>query len=181
VANKYSRVLVTGGAGFIGSHLVDRLLNEGFEVTVIDNLHLGRLKNTAHHRGKEEFHFIKGDIRDFDLVKKIIKDVDAVGEKVKRAEKYTVGIKCIYLLLDLPASAKAMFNGGLTLRNWISSLHGVTEFAVFQVDDMSPFMIHCSTLSFTFLKQELRHIVFRCEQSELAQIENPNRNRPEDL
>ncbi|UCH69756.1 MAG: GDP-mannose 4,6-dehydratase, partial [Candidatus Bathyarchaeota archaeon] len=41
------------GAGFIGSHLVDRLLNEGFEVMVVDNLDTGRLKNIAHHQGNE--------------------------------------------------------------------------------------------------------------------------------
>lgn len=74
----YSKVLVTGGAGFIGSHLVDRLLEDGFEVTVIDDLSTGKPGNVAHHQGKENFHFIEGDIRDFDLVRKIVKDLDAV-------------------------------------------------------------------------------------------------------
>jgi len=74
----YSKVLVTGGAGFIGSHLVDRLLKNDFEVHVIDDLSTGKLKNIAHHQGKENFHFIKGDIQDLDLVKKIVKDLDAV-------------------------------------------------------------------------------------------------------
>ncbi len=74
----YSKVLVTGGAGFIGSHLVDRLLRDGFHVHVIDDLSTGNLKNIAHHQGKEKYHFIEGDIRDSDLIKNTMKDVDAV-------------------------------------------------------------------------------------------------------
>lgn len=78
MAREYSRILVTGGAGFIGSHLVDQLLNEGFEVTVIDNLDTGRLENVVQHQGKEDFHFIRGDIRDFNLVNETVRDTDAV-------------------------------------------------------------------------------------------------------
>ena len=72
------KILVTGGAGFIGSHLTDRLLNEGFEVSVIDNLDTGRLENIAHHQGRRNFHLIKGDIRDSNLVKETMKEVDIV-------------------------------------------------------------------------------------------------------
>ena len=46
--------VVTGGAGFIGSHMVDRLLDEGFRVHVIDNLVGGRLENLAHRQGDAE-------------------------------------------------------------------------------------------------------------------------------
>ena len=77
----YCKTLVTGGAGFIGSHLVDRLLNEGFEVTVMDNLDTGCLENIAHHQGSKKFHFVRGDIRDFNLVKETMKDIDAVFTK----------------------------------------------------------------------------------------------------
>jgi len=73
-----SKVLVTGGAGFIGSHLVDRLLSEGFDVKVLDNLSSGSLDNLKAHLKKKSFHFIKGDIRNRKIVGQVVKDVDAV-------------------------------------------------------------------------------------------------------
>jgi UDP-glucose 4-epimerase len=76
--NSCSRVLVTGGAGFIGSHLVDRLLAEDIEVVVLDNLQGGRLENIHHHVGKKNFCFARGDIRDSHLVRNLVKDVDAI-------------------------------------------------------------------------------------------------------
>ncbi len=75
---RFSSVLVAGGAGFIGSHIVDRLLNQDIEVTVLDNLFTGRLENIKLCRGKRKFHFVRGDVRSFDLVKRVVKDVDAV-------------------------------------------------------------------------------------------------------
>uniref|UniRef100_UPI0038D25AED SDR family NAD(P)-dependent oxidoreductase n=1 Tax=Pyrococcus horikoshii TaxID=53953 RepID=UPI0038D25AED len=72
------RVLVTGGAGFIGSHLVDRLMEEGYKVRVLDDLSAGSLKNIEGWLGNENFEFIKGDMRDVEIVSKAVKDVDAV-------------------------------------------------------------------------------------------------------
>jgi nucleoside-diphosphate-sugar epimerase len=78
MVQKNSRALVTGGAGFIGSHVVDRLVEADVEVTVLDNLDTGQMENIAQHKRKRNFHFIKGDIRNLRLVKQLVKDMDAV-------------------------------------------------------------------------------------------------------
>jgi len=59
------RVLVTGGAGFLGSHLCDRLLGEGFSVVAMDNLLTGSTDNIAHLAGREDFHFIRQDVTEY--------------------------------------------------------------------------------------------------------------------
>jgi dTDP-glucose 4,6-dehydratase len=59
------RALITGGAGFIGSHLCDRFLAEGFEVFCMDNLITGSLQNIAHLFAGERFHFIKQDVTEY--------------------------------------------------------------------------------------------------------------------
>lgn len=72
-----TRVLITGGAGYIGSSLVPRLLNRGFEVTVIDNFMYKQpsLASVVRHPSLE---LCFGDVRDFDLMKSLIKKADVV-------------------------------------------------------------------------------------------------------
>jgi dTDP-glucose 4,6-dehydratase len=59
------RILITGGAGFIGSHLCDRLLADGHEVIAMDNLRTGSMENIAHLAGHAQFLFIKHDVTDY--------------------------------------------------------------------------------------------------------------------
>jgi len=71
------KVVVTGGAGFIGSHMVDLLVSKNYEVTIIDNLANGRLDNIEHHKGKVKF--IKADIGDYETnLDEYFEDVDFV-------------------------------------------------------------------------------------------------------
>ena len=70
------KVFITGGAGFIGSHLCDALIAEGKEVTILDNLSTGSKKNIAHLEGKIKV--FQGDIRDQKLVESLVENCDLV-------------------------------------------------------------------------------------------------------
>jgi nucleoside-diphosphate-sugar epimerase len=79
IMNKTCRsVLVTGGAGFLGSHLVPRLLELGHSVTVLDNLSTGKLENLGGVLDHPKFVFQRGDIRDKTIPKEVFDGIDAV-------------------------------------------------------------------------------------------------------
>ena len=73
-----SKVLVTGGAGFIGSNLVDALLKQNNRVVVLDNFSTGKRENILKHINNNNFELIEGDIRNYEDCKKTVKDVDFV-------------------------------------------------------------------------------------------------------
>ena len=70
--------LVTGGAGFIGSHLVDLLIKKKCRVRVLDNLSNGKKDNITGHINNSNFEFIKGDITDSKILEKVLKDIEVV-------------------------------------------------------------------------------------------------------
>jgi len=72
------KALITGGAGFIGSHLAHRLIQDGNEAVVVDNLSTGSLENIAGLKDNAGFKFIKGDIRDQKTIESAIKKCDKV-------------------------------------------------------------------------------------------------------
>ena len=73
-----SKYFISGGAGFIGSHVVDRLISEGDTVTVYDNLSTGKRKWIEHHLGKSDFNFIEADLMDYETLKQAMKGHDIV-------------------------------------------------------------------------------------------------------
>ena len=70
------KVLVTGGAGFIGSHIAEYLVQRGDDVTVLDNLNTGKKDNLA--KINDKINFVNGDIRDYKLLEKLVNDTSSV-------------------------------------------------------------------------------------------------------
>ncbi len=75
------KVVVTGGAGFIGSHLVDRLISDGYHVAVCDNFdsyYEGKEDNVIHHKGDSNFELHRGDMLDYDFLRAVVRDADII-------------------------------------------------------------------------------------------------------
>jgi len=89
-----TKALITGGAGFIGSHLSDYLLAHGYHVSVLDNLSTGRMENIAHLMPRDDFSFMRGSILDEELVSAMVEKVDIVFHLAA-----AVGVK---LIVDKP-------------------------------------------------------------------------------
>ena len=70
------KVLVTGGAGFIGSHIAEYLVQRGDDVTILDNLNTGKKENLA--KINDKINFVNGDIRDYKLLEKLVNDTSSV-------------------------------------------------------------------------------------------------------
>ena len=84
------KILITGGAGFVGSHLADKLYSEGHEITVIDDLSTGRYSNVEHLEGKERFRLIIDTVLNASLMEELIRDSDRVFHMAS-----AVGVKLI--------------------------------------------------------------------------------------
>jgi UDP-glucose 4-epimerase len=134
------RVLITGGAGFIGSHLAESLVTEGKEVFVIDDLSTGSLANIAHLRDNPNFHFTKGTILNSADLQPLVDQVDfvyhlaaAVGvELVVRSPVFTIENNIRGTENVLAAAAKR--NTGLLLTS-TSEVYGKSENESFREDD----------------------------------------------
>jgi UDP-glucose 4-epimerase len=90
------RALVTGGAGFIGSHLTETLLADGYHVLVLDDLSTGRIENLQSVRGHARLEVVEGSVTDETLARKLVRGIDVVYHLAA-----AVGVK---LILDRPVA-----------------------------------------------------------------------------
>jgi UDP-glucose 4-epimerase len=98
------KILITGGAGFVGSHLADKLISEGHEITVIDDLSTGRYSNVAHLEGKDGFQLIIGTVLNDALMERLIRQTDRVFHMAS-----AVGVK---LIMEQPVKTIETIFGG---------------------------------------------------------------------
>lgn len=134
------KALVTGGAGFIGSHLAERLLDDGNKVVVVDNLSTGSLKNIESFKNKADFKFVEGDICDAELMETLVERSETVFHLAA-----AVGVK---LIADRPVhtietniggtevvlDAANKFNKSVFIAS-SSEIYGKSEAAPFEEDD----------------------------------------------
>jgi UDP-glucose 4-epimerase len=98
------KILITGGAGFVGSHLADKLIAEGNEITVIDDLSTGRYANVEHLEGNENFRLIIDTVLNEKLMEELIRETDRVFHMAS-----AVGVR---LIMEQPVKTiETIFHG----------------------------------------------------------------------
>lgn len=107
------KILITGGAGFVGSHLADKLIGEGHEITVIDNLSTGRYSNVEHLEGKDNFRLIIDTVLNDSLMEELIRETDRVFHMAS-----AVGVR---LIMEQPVKTiETIFRGTDVVLNYCS-------------------------------------------------------------
>jgi UDP-glucose 4-epimerase len=122
------RILITGGAGFIGSHLTETLLARGHQVTVVDDESTGSAANLSHVQQGSELTYIQGDIGDLDLIRQVTRDVDqvyhlaaAVGVALIASQPIETIERNIYPTQLLFAELRKRVQQGAALRVFLAS------------------------------------------------------------
>jgi len=98
------KILITGGAGFVGSHLADKLIGQGHEITVIDDLSTGRYSNVEHLEGHERFRLIIDTVLNAELMEELVRESDRVFHMAS-----AVGVR---LIMEQPVKTiETIFHG----------------------------------------------------------------------
>ena len=134
------RALVTGGAGFIGSHLAERLLTDGNNVVVVDNLSTGSLRNIENFKDKAGFEFMKGDIRNAELIDGLVEQSEAVFHLAAAVGVKLIAEKPVHTIetnisgTEVVLDAVNKFNKNIFFAS-SSEIYGKNEAAPFEEDD----------------------------------------------
>jgi UDP-glucose 4-epimerase len=134
------KALVTGGAGFIGSHLAERLLKDGNSVAVIDNLSTGSLKNIEAFRNHQNFTFTEGDIRDAKLMEDLTERCDVIYHLAAAVGVQLIADKPVHTIETNIGGTETVLNvankfGKRILIASSSEVYGKNEAVPFHEDD----------------------------------------------
>jgi len=134
------RALITGGAGFIGSHLAERLLKDGNKVVVVDNLSTGSVKNIASLRDKREFDFVEGDIRNSKLMGTLAEQCDVIYHLAAAVGVQLIADKPVHTIETNIGGTETVLDvankfGKKTLIASSSEVYGKSEDVPFHEDD----------------------------------------------
>ncbi len=88
------KYLITGGAGFIGSHLADQLIAKGHDVCLLDDLSTGSLENIRHLKGSDQATFVEGNIMDLELMDRLVSECDEIF--------HLAAVVGVHLILEKP-------------------------------------------------------------------------------
>jgi len=158
------KALITGGAGFIGSHLAERLLKDGQEVVVVDNLSTGSLKNVKDFREYSGFKFVEGDICNAGLMADLAEPSDAVFHLAAAVGVKLIADRPVHTIETNIGGTKVVLDaankfGKRTLIASSSEIYGKSEAVPFREDDdivlgsttLSRWSYACSKASDEFL------------------------------
>ena len=155
------KALITGGAGFIGSHLAERLLKDGEEVVIIDNLSTGQLENLETFRQYATLEFVRGDIRDATLMQMLVSRCDVVFHLAAAVGVQLIADDPVHTIETNIGGTETVLDaankfGRRTLLASSSEVYGKSESVPFREDD--DFMLG-GTASGTYTERAARNFI----------------------